>query len=106
MAEVTILSGQSLSDPVDISSVSEIKIEMPASWDVADLTVQARAQDGTYKNVYDEADTELIIKAAAGRIIVTSKLKALGWIKLRSGTSSVAVNQTADRTIYIDGKMT
>lgn len=103
---VVIASGQSLSAVVHLSDAKLVGIQMPASWDAADLTVQAcETSGGTYQNVYDDADNELVIQAAAGRhITLVSPDKFLGvgpYIKLRSGTSGTPVNQTADRTVKL-----
>ena len=92
-----IAQDTSLSAAVDLLDRTLTAIQMPATWDAADLTFQA-AEDlnGTYQNVYDDNDAEMTIQAAAARYIVIQppKLAGLRFIKIRSGTSGSAVNQT------------
>lgn len=106
--KVTIANGESLSGPIDISAFDHIRIEMPDEWTPADLTIQALAVDGTYKDVYDKDGNEVAIKVDTNRIISISasnpKLGPLSWIKLRSGTGATPVAQGGERTLYIDGR--
>jgi hypothetical protein len=106
---VTIESGASLSGPFDIEGYEDIAIQMPGDWDEAAITFQAAATlFGTYQDVYDDAGTEVSVTAAADHCIVvntaTKKLSSLRFIKVRSGTGSTAVNQTADREIVLNMK--
>jgi len=103
---VTILNGQSLSDVLDMEGYSAWAIEMPAAWTVANLTFQAAASfAGTYNNVHDDAGAEVTVTAAAARAIgldaAKNELAAYRFLKIRSGTSGVAVNQAADRVLTI-----
>lgn len=107
--EVVIANGESLCvEPIDVSGFDHLKIEMPSAWTAANLTLQALAVDGTYKDVYDDAGNEVVITAAANRVIVIStadlKVAPLNWIKLRSGTGAVPVAQGGERTLYVDGR--
>lgn len=102
--KVTIASGQSISGPLDCAGLRPVAIHMPAGWDAADITVQVynRAIDA-YGNLYDKAGTEYAIKAAASRYIPlpATDFAGVDQLKLRSGTASAAVNQTADRDIVV-----
>lgn len=112
--DVTILSGASLSEEVDVRHFQIVAIQMPTSWTTAALTFQARpgAADVTPKanetlqNVYDDAGTEVSVAAADDRYIALTgaKLDALtsvGALKIRSGTAGSPVNQDADRTLVL-----
>lgn len=102
---ITILSGQSLSSTfVHLHQQRLFGILMPAAWDAAGLTFQASIDTTNFYDVYDDSGNVLIVQAAASRfIVIASPLAYLGIqrIKLRSGTPSAAVNQTADRILQL-----
>lgn len=103
---VTIASGASLSDIIDLGAHKLCAILMPAAWTAANLTFQAAISPrGTFTDVYDDAGVEVAVTAATSRCIgldaTASELAALRFIKLRSGTAGVPVNQGAARTIYL-----
>jgi hypothetical protein len=103
---VTIASGASLSDEVNLDGLELEAVHMPAAWDAADLTFQAATvKGGAYQNVHDDAGTEIAVTAAAARAIPigtrTKRLRGLHFIKVRSGTAALPVNQTAAREIVL-----
>lgn len=103
----TIANGASLSGEIMIpDGIKHLAILMPAAWTAADLTFQASNESGgTYNNVYSDAEDEITVQAAASRAISidlnSSALAPYQYLKIRSGTSAVAVNQGADRDIII-----
>lgn len=101
-----IANGASLSAEVDLEGYKIVAVQMPAGWDAAALTFQASATSGgTFGNVYDDSGTEVSATVAASRVVgmdyIAGALAALRFIKLRSGTSGSAVNQTAERTLTL-----
>lgn len=102
----TIASGQSLSEAIDLGGTTLVGIQMPGSWDAADLTLQAAADGSTFGNVYAADDTELEIAAAASRFIRLDPavMSPFAHVKIRSGTSGSAVNQTGDRELILVGR--
>ncbi|MCL5264149.1 MAG: hypothetical protein M1343_02970 [Chloroflexi bacterium] len=100
-----IAAGSSLSGIVDLEGYTKIGIEMPAAWDAAALTFQGSSDGVTYNNLYDNVGNEVTSQAAAGRFIgidtILRSLAAVRYLKIRSGTSALPVNQTADRTIKL-----
>jgi hypothetical protein len=84
---------------------------MPAAWTAAGLTFQASLDGINYFNVFDDGTTagtfvETTWTAAASQYqIVAAPAKWVGvrWLKIRSGTSGVPVNQAAERTLTIVG---
>jgi hypothetical protein len=110
---VTIASGQSLSSQADIGPYRLAAIVMPAAWDAANLTFAVAADDETqggqqattFQPLYNDAGTETSATAAASRVIgvdnVAGALAACRYIKIRSGTVGVPVNQTATRTLTL-----
>jgi hypothetical protein len=113
VCNVTIGAGASLSDAVDVHGLTIAAIVCPAGWDAADITFQASAEDrpvssdleggATFYNVYTEADAEYTVQAGASRFITVDPQKFRGalWVKLRSGTSGVAVNQVDAVTVQV-----
>lgn len=100
----SIALNASLSGAVSIGDKVAIGIMMSAGWDAANLTFQGSVDGGqNFSNVYDSSGNELTVTAAAGRYIYLdpSAFVGLNQIKVRSGTSAVAVNQTAARVLTI-----
>jgi hypothetical protein len=102
---VTITNGTSLSAEVDLEGMRLVAILMPAAWTAANLTFQgADVTGGAYADAYDDAGAEVSVTAAASRFISldTRAVKIAGrFIKVRSGTTGVPVNQAADRTLVL-----
>lgn len=100
---VVIKDQTSLSNPVDLRENRLVGFIMPAAWTAANLTfVGAVDEDDTYHPIYDAAGNELVVTAAASRVIVDiPELAVCRFLKVRSGTSGTPVNQQADRTIKL-----
>lgn len=104
--KVTILSGESLSGALDVRGYSSMAIYMPSAWTTANLTFAASpVPGGTFNPVYGDDGNEINVVAAASRMIsidiFSNALSKLHFIKFRSGTVGTAVNQDADRDLYI-----
>lgn len=102
--DATIASSGSLSGVVNMSGHFLAGIIMPSAWDAASLTFQAcETSNGTFFDVYKDDGTELSYTVAASRYVVINPANFIEapFIKVRSGTSSSAVNQTAERVIQI-----
>jgi hypothetical protein len=100
----TIASGQSLSDALRIAlEITLIGLIMPAAWDAADITFQASWDGSTYRDLFTQDGTEVTVTAAAGQTyyINNTSIRAFPYLKLRSGTTALPVNQTAARTITL-----
>lgn len=99
---VVIAESASLSSAIQSGGMAPSAILMPAGWDAAALTFQASVDGLTYLDVFDAAG-ELSQAAAADRLILldTSVWVAMKDFKIRSGTSGVPVNQTAERTLTV-----
>lgn len=100
--DASIANGASLSTAIDLEGSSVIAIQMPAAWDAANLTFQGSHDGTTYADLYDSSG-EFAVTAAASRFIVVDPIKLLSarFLKVRSGTTGVPVNQTAARTIVL-----
>ena len=96
----------SLSAEVDLEGFRLAGIVMPAAWTAANLTFQvATATGGTFQDLYDDAGNEVTVTAAVSRShgidLLAGVLAPWRFLKIRSGTSGVAVNQAAARTISL-----
>lgn len=100
---VKILNGESLSNAADLRLGRLARISMPASWTTADLTFQVSKDGETYQNLFDYLDVEATAQVAASREVTVDiqPFLSVRFIKVRSGTSSVAVNQGAEREITL-----
>lgn len=102
---VAVANGESLSAVVDLAGFTLVRIDMPAAWTAANLTVQTCTTSvaATCRDLYDEFGNEVEIVAAQGRAIRTSPgdyTLARYW-RFRSGTSAVPVPQAADRFLIL-----
>lgn len=103
---VTILINESLSDEIDLEGFGLFAIEMPAAWTAANLTFQvATASGGTFQDLYDDGGNEVVVTAAAARVIgldaKAPEIASLRFIKIRSGTTGTPVAQLAARTLTL-----
>lgn len=100
---VTIATDAFLSNALEVGRLTPIRVNMPAAWSAANLTLQGSDDDGTtYRNVYNTGG-EYTITAAASRAIVLDPNDLVGFthIKIRSGTAASTVGQAAARTVEI-----
>lgn len=101
----TIANGGSLTDAIDLDNTRLSRIGMPAGWTAANLTFQVSDDGDIYRNLYDAAGTEVQVTVAESRSVSLHSLYALfqdvRWLKIRSGTSAVAVNQGAERSLKL-----
>ena len=99
---VTILSGASLSNALNLDSRNMFGILMPTGWDAAAITFRGSYDGTNFYDLYDDTGTEINFVVAASRyVLVSFPAKFFGLKKLivRSGTTGAAVNQTANRAI-------
>jgi hypothetical protein len=93
-----------LSAAIDTNASRLAAIYIPAGWVAADITVLASIDGTTYTNVYDSAGDEYTITVTGASTVVLVPLVdflGLRFIKLRSGTASVPVNQTGAPTLTL-----
>ena len=110
---LTIANGQSLSNALQIShGLRIVRIGMPADWDAAPLTFQISSDNNTWWDLYHVVQSvegpwvsyEVSVPSVVPNSIVLlppDMGASLGWLKIRSGTKSQPVNQTADRTFAL-----
>lgn len=98
---VTILNGASLSDAADFGAIGRLTdIVMPGTWDAANITFQVSDDGSNFQNLFDDAGNEVTVtnpaasKTMAFRQDLRRLLSRFQFVKIRSGTSGAAVNQT------------
>lgn len=98
-----IANGASLSAAIDVGDAMPVAVLMPAAWTAADLTFQASIDGTNWFELIDAFGTPATAKAAASQIVVlpASETYWLRYLKIRSGTSGVPVNQGAERTLTV-----
>ena len=80
----------------------------PAVWDAADITFRVSNDGTTFYPLFDAAGDEVVIPSASVAIAEARAFALLpenfaGWnyVKIRSGTNALAVNQSAIRSLKI-----
>lgn len=101
----TIEAGQEFSDEIPLENgYVPVALSMPDAWTAANITLQVKDIDGNWQDVHDEGGTEVTITVDTDQWVLLTPLtefQGLANIRLRSGTSSAAVNQAADRVIGV-----
>lgn len=102
----TIGTGTSVSGAVDVHGTNLVGIIAPAGWDAAALTMQVSVDGSTWFDLFDTSGAEVSIVVTAGKFIgiPATALSGLDFVRLRSGTTAAAVNQTADRAFTLVSK--
>lgn len=95
--------GESESNEVDFEGNLWGRIDMPAGWNTANITVLGRYNGGELRPIYTETAEYVIASAAAGRAILINPGVASGLthVVIRSGTAAVPVAQEADRLLKL-----
>jgi hypothetical protein len=91
----TIARGESLSDGIDCSAGTIVRITVPQEFTEANLTFQTSSDGNLYNDLYDDAGDEVMISALPDTTIYISGrwVESIGFIKLRSGSREHAVEQ-------------
>lgn len=97
---VTIADSASLSGAADLSSQSGtlVAIQTPSGWTSAVMTFQASFDGTTYGNLYNSAGAEVTTGSIAASTYVAldpADFAGVRYLKVRSGTSGTAVNQSS-----------
>jgi len=97
----TIASGTSLSPATGLGAKTLVGIAMPAGWDAASLTFQISIDGGTTWLEMAAFSAGIVASASNFISVDPTYWRGLNNIKVRSGTSGAAVNQTADRVLTL-----
>lgn len=94
----TIPHNESLSDGVDCTGGTIVRITVPQEFTPANLTFQASSNGELYNDLYNSNGEEitLAVQPDSTVIVAAQWTRTIGWIKFRSGTRSHPVRQTKD----------
>lgn len=84
-----IEAGESLSDAIDISGGSLVRLTMPTNWTYANLTFQISTDGQFFNDLYLHTGEEVkcVCTPGAGIVFPRDLLAGIGFIKFRSGTT-------------------
>ena len=101
----TIAQGESLSDALDCTAGAIIRLTMPPEWTPANLTFAISSDGNGYNDLVTFDGKEVTISVVPGSEVVvaplTDYLKAVAFLKVRSGTSKYPVVQREQRTFAV-----
>ncbi|HEY3145466.1 MAG TPA: hypothetical protein VGJ75_03900, partial [Dongiaceae bacterium] len=99
-----IAAGESLSDALDVSMGSILRITTPLGWTPAPVTFQISTDGQGYNDLFTPDGEEVsIVCNGLNRAIIVPKTvsKPIGFIKFRSGTTMRPVKQEAQRQFAV-----
>jgi hypothetical protein len=100
-----IQAGESLSDGLDCRAGSIVRLTMPGNWTPANITFQISSDGAMYNDLVDMNANEIMVPIRAGSALVVAPLsdylKAVAFIKIRSGSSAHPVVQEELREFAI-----
>lgn len=105
-ATVTIAGGASLSGAIDLQRYRLRGVIVPTAWVAANLTFQASVDDKTYLELVDDTGSAVTVTGTAGSFSALKEATAnlfagVRYLKVRSGTSGAAVNQSGNTPIIL-----
>jgi hypothetical protein len=98
-----IMAGESLSEPVDLTGGTLLRVTMPKTWEDAQLTVQISTDGDLYNDLinYNGAEMSIPVTAGAAVLLPPNLMRGIGFIKFRSGSSSNPREQTEQRNFAL-----
>jgi hypothetical protein len=99
-----IQAGESLSDSVDCTGGTIVRLTMPATWNGGNITFQISSDDGGYNDLFRPDGTEftmVVTKGAAIPIAFDGLTRCAAFVKIRSGTRDHPIIQEAQRDFAI-----
>jgi hypothetical protein len=102
----TIGAGASLSNQFYVGAGEVCGILMPAAWTAAVITFRGSVDGVNFYDLYDQSGVEVAITVAAATIVseianVRDMSRGLLFMKVRSGTSAVPVNQVVAAVLSV-----
>lgn len=98
----TIPLNKSLSDGVDCTGGTIVRITVPKEFTQANLSFQSSSNGDLYNDLYDAKGEEVVMVAKPDTTIIIEApwARSLGWLKFRSGTRKAPVVQTRDSVLF------
>jgi hypothetical protein len=88
---------EALSDALDCSEGAIVRLTMPGGWTPANITFQISTDGAMFNNLVDRNGDEIQMAVVPNAAVVLSQfdeyLKAVTFLKIRSGTSEYPVSQ-------------
>jgi hypothetical protein len=94
----TIKAGESLSDGANCSSGSILRITVPQEYTEASMTFQVSSDGKFYNDLHDAEGNviEIVAKPDSSIVLKEEWVRFIPYIKIRSGTRDVPVQQAQD----------
>ena len=100
-----IEAGESLSAGLDCTAGNIVRLTMPAAWSGANLSFQISSDGSFYNDLFTIDGREIVVPVVAGSAIVVAPLsdylKAVAFLKVRSGTRQWPVPQAEQRAFAV-----
>jgi hypothetical protein len=98
-----IQAGESLSDPVDLTGGTLLRITMPKEWTDAEITFQISTDGDAYNDLhgYDGGEVSLPVVVGAAVLLPPDLMRGIGWIRFRSGSSGDPTPQPEQRNFAL-----
>jgi hypothetical protein len=100
----TIPAGEALSDGLDCTAGTPVRITMPAVWgDGQDITFQVSTDNIGYNNLVRVDGSEVTAEVVPGSALLlpAEVANACAWLKIRSGPSAAPMVQNEQRTFAV-----
>lgn len=100
-----IEAGESLSAGLDCTAGTIVRLTMPPFWDGANLSFQISSDGNGYNDLFTIDGKEIVIPVVPGSAVVVAPLsdylKAVAYLKVRSGSRAYPVAQSAHRDFAV-----
>ena len=99
-----IRAGESLSDPVDCTAGTIVRLTMPATWNGGNITFAISSDGGFFNDLFDHDGNEFtmrVTKGAAIPLAFDGLTRCMAHVKIRSGTRDHPVVQEQQRDFAI-----
>jgi hypothetical protein len=99
-----IPAGESLSNAVDCTAGTIVRLTMPATWNGGNITFAISSDGGFFNDLFDHDGREFTMKVTPGAAIPLAfdgLTRCMAHVKIRSGTRDHPVVQDAQRDFAI-----
>ena len=99
-----IQAGESLSNSVDCTAGTIVRLTMPASWGGGNITFAISSDDGGYNDLFDPDGREftmVVTPGAAIPIVFDGLTRCAAFLKIRSGTRDHPIVQDQQRDFSV-----
>jgi hypothetical protein len=105
ISDIYIEAGESLSNGVDLTEGPLVRLTMSEHWTPANISFQISSDGELYNNLVGMDGQEKVMAVTAGSAVVLAQLgdalKAVQFLKIRSGTSTNPVPQEERRSFAV-----